>query len=113
MPDAIFVGFLGTVLATNIGGWWQFFRANPSLDSRRALCSLIGLVASSATIVMPIVYAVGHQEFEWKYLLAICLLLSVLAIFMGAFGMTEVRLLLIMNGVAAGLVLILIPIGIL
>lgn len=113
MPDAIFVGFLGIVFATNVGGWWQFFRADPSLDSRRALFSLIGLVASSATIVLPIVYAVAHPEFDWKYLLATCLLLSVLAIFMGALGMTQVRVLLIVNAVAVGLVLISIPIGIL
>jgi len=113
MPDAMFVGFLGTVFVTNVGGWWQFFRANPSMDSRRALCGLIGLVASSATIVMPIVYAVTQPGFDYVYLLEACLLLSILAIFMGAFGMAQVRLLLIMNGIAVALVLIAIPIGIL
>jgi hypothetical protein len=113
MPDGMFMGLLGTVLVTNIGGWWKFVSAKPSLDSRRAICSLIGLIASSATIVLPIVYAVAHPEFDWKYVLAACFLLSVLAIFMAAFGMSQVRLLLIMASVAIGLVLISIPIGIL
>jgi hypothetical protein len=113
MTDVIFVGLLCTVLVADLGGWWQFATAKPSLRSRQELCSFVGLLANSATLVLPVAYAIAHPNFTWGKVEVTCLALSVLAMVAAAFGMGQVRVFLILAGAASFLVLISIPIGIL
>lgn len=113
MPDAVFVGLLCTVLVANFGGWWQFATAKPSLESRQEVCSFVGLIAHSATFVLPVAYVIAHPHFTWGSIVVTCLALSVLTVVAAAFGMSQVRVFLIVAGAASFLVLISIPIGIL
>jgi len=48
---------LVSALFSDIVAWWKFGQAKPSLTSRHEVVAFLGLLAITATLIFPVVFA--------------------------------------------------------
>lgn len=110
--DLVFLVLGCSAIFSLILAWVKFASMSPSFTSKKAVCTLIGLLANSVVVIFPVIY-VGRYPFSWGYLVVGLLVLSTLTIVVSFFGLKEVRPMLIVGAVSIVAFLIMIPIGIL
>lgn len=109
--ESLFVTVLFTAFGSVAVSWRRLFRLERGVHNRKYLFALSAIIANTAGLLMPFVYAFSplKNRFSVEHAFALAAILNLIALLAGVLGKAELRYPLVVGAITASFFWFLVP----